>query len=637
MGTQFCKFHRSPRQRPRGTITEPLVGPSRKRSVPDVSHASPLSAVEPRGIAVAVAGAAADAPAPISRAPSPALQLSPPSPVVRPPSVLSLPEPEESTRAPVAAAGSTVVHPTPVSPPPSLPPPSAPSPSDISRVAVPDDPQTDQHFLQLWAYATKEGDWDLSTFDAVKSLIHFTKTFRAQLSAKGVAVVRTRFGDAASSEEALVAFLAWRRFDHQPPNSYGRPPPVARNANKLMAALRNGFADSGTSRSDLPEWAERGAPYPPRVERAIAEFRKEDTAEPTMHVAQEAVVFDGSDLEAALIKRLVGAADALCGIPDLALCCGLAARVESGTNCRSGNVRDIRWRDCQLGGCGVYGVINVINSKPLGNSLQSATGAARAQPKVARYINDVVTGLLFKEWFRRHLDKQYDEDQYFFPSFRRGDMDWSERLQPHHYNTAIQDLALLCGAARDEVHCKLFTSTSLRRGNAVHNYNVTRERGAQNKSCGWASASRVPLAHYTPDHVLLKPGPLFDDVAHINNRYERAVFDHSNAIFLVDLCTHCGFPRSGKFACKCPSCLKAAAGHHGQTTHSCWRAGRGMKVLDASIARLQQEAWAALGCHLRLSFDNRVFAFARPVVVPSALHAAVEAPPPSGDAASASA
>ena len=62
-----------------------------------------------------------------------------------------------------------------------------------------------------------------------------------------------------------------------------------------------------------------------------------------------------------------------------------------------------------------------------------------------------------------------------------------------------------------------------------------------------------------------------------------------------------------------------------------------MKVLDASIARLQQEAWAALGCHLRLSFDNRVFAFARPVVVPSALHAAVEAPPPSGDAASASA
>ena len=105
-----------------------------------------------------------------------------------------------------------------------------------------------------------------------------------------------------------------------------------------------------------------------------------------------------------------------------------------------------------------------------------------------------------------------------------------------------------CGLARTVEELGQFTSTSIRRGNAITTeVEVQRLRAQRNKQFAWGAKSPTPRKHYCPEGVMLQPGSLFLDTEEIDRKcYEilaQVILDrntnkHKQKLILRDHAAH---------------------------------------------------------------------------------------------------
>ena len=182
----------------------------------------------------------------------------------------------------------------------------------------------------------------------------------------------------------------------------------------------------------------------------------------------------------------------------------LLLRVQSGSNLRSGNLcGDVHWRDvhCQpssaLSGFGKLFSIDLVNTKSMPR--------LRQERKVTRHLDDQLSHHLVHTWWAKHHWARSPDD-YFFPLWRKGQWDFRRPMSNVQHCQAVQACAEFCGLHQHH----LFTSTSIRRGNALTTeVDVQRLRAERNKQFAWAPHSEVDLKHYCPEGVMVQPGPLF--------------------------------------------------------------------------------------------------------------------------------
>lgn len=100
-----------------------------------------------------------------------------------------------------------------------------------------------------------------------------------------------------------------------------------------------------------------------------------------------------------------------------------------------------------------------------------------------------------------------------------GSFDFSKPMPNDQHSLAVQDCAKFCGLAKTMEELRQFTSTSIRRGNAMGiEVEVQRLRATKAKQFAWSPRSSTPRKHYCPEGVLLQPGPLFLDYERIDMR-----------------------------------------------------------------------------------------------------------------------
>ena len=477
-------------------------------------------------------------------------------------------------------------------------------PPDLHAMAPPMDLEAVWH--RLWSEVSV--DTALASDNPVLSELHnyvlFTEMFRVHQVKLGQQFLSTPVGDIGASEDQLLAYLAYQRSHHCGKGASTKKPLCASTLLKRVGKIRSGLQVCDVA--NLPAWAHFDAPHSYKIKRAIATWSVADAHHLETKAVHEKKVLYGFQIESFCCKVIVD--DMQSGVDDLTLCGALALRVQSATNLRCGNVlHDIVWNDVSTQGIGVYGSIQVMNTKRLSPSAGSATLIARMQAKVFRYVDDKITGYLFFHWCHRHMAGRLP-NEHFFPAFVGNEMHWDQPLQQKTYLTIIRGCVGTLGLeGGDPLKAQLYTSTSIRVGNTnLTEESVARYRAQRNKDLGWVKDSTVPLSHYTSDSVALAPGPLFWDIGDCDANFDNHVHSHQVQKFTSMMCTQCGAP-----SCSCKYCRDRArfkatgAASNPKGSHTCWKAGvRTSGAMPAVVAEDMANRWLSLGCTLELCWDS---------------------------------
>ena len=96
-----------------------------------------------------------------------------------------------------------------------------------------------------------------------------------------------------------------------------------------------------------------------------------------------------------------------------------------------------------------------------------------------------------------------------FPDFGKdGKPNFAAHLSEKVHNESVRQCAAWLHLSSDPDELKLYTSTSLRRGNAATiEREVQKVRASGQQHCGWGPGSKVPEKHYTPDKAKFQPRP----------------------------------------------------------------------------------------------------------------------------------
>ena len=147
---------------------------------------------------------------------------------------------------------------------------------------------------------------------------------------------------------------------------------------------------------------------------------------------------------------------------------------------------------------------------------------------------------------------------------------------------------------------------------------VQKVRASGQQDFGWASASRVPQTHYTPQKTIFQPRPLVWDVAAANEKFDATCHAVLVEKYTRMLCRICGFPDCGCKGCAERQRIKAGREAGAKTTarHNheagCWKQGDSgnpgnQDPIEKKPEWKQQrlEAWAAKGCTLALRWHKQ--------------------------------
>ena len=150
--------------------------------------------------------------------------------------------------------------------------------------------------------------------------------------------------------------------------------------------------------------------------------------------------------------------------------------------------------------------------------------------KVARYIDDDVSGTIFATYLNRFQEHR-EPTEYFFPKIIKGSFVWTEPLQNFQHNRLIRKL--VSEMQYDSVEKQsLYNSTSIRTANQVlTEEHVQKFRAQRNTALGWAAKSETPWQHYTPREAAARPGPLFWDIDFTNEHLRQVIaigLDHGS-------------------------------------------------------------------------------------------------------------
>lgn len=476
--------------------------------------------------------------------------------------------------------------------------------------AEPEHGDVDAEWAALWAGVSEAPNPDSGVFKALHAFVDFTAKFRDQQGAQGLPFYATPLGDIGASEQQFGAFLLHQRTRCS--TRRDQRPLVLKQVLEIASAVRSGLAEL-TFGGVVPTHLVPSAQYSLWLKKRFADWAKEDHASGAREPAQEHVHLSGEQVQAFCLRTLAeyfGGGDA----SDFSICAALVLRIQSGTNLRAGCLeRELRWGDANTTKIdGSYGHIEVLNTKRLTPVGPSAHTLASMRAKVVRHIDDDITGQLFQLWVGRHSSGREKTD-YFFPFFTEGqEPQFGRPLTNHQHNAMVRRCAAMLGLAEGE-RLRLYTTTSLRRGNqAVTEQQVALFRAQRNKDNGWAKTSWVPLQHYTPDSVALAAGPLFWDISGCTEAFEAACSAHLVARFSRRLCTECGFPfdaEQGKCACHACNDIARLRGTGVSTKYAhdktCWRRGaRRHGAFPPEVADRLRKAWADVGCKYSIVWDN---------------------------------
>ena len=185
--------------------------------------------------------------------------------------------------------------------------------------------------------------------------------------------------------------------------------------------------------------------------------------------------------------------------------------VQAGTNCRHQDLGLTRWGDVvpgvDAGGDMPPRSISVMNLKML-KACGISSKIQRAQPKSQMLLTDKVSCCLFDAWWRIGGTGRAVGD-YFFPKVKDDNsFDFSSPISLRSHSIASQEVALHCKLPLANTTPSAFSSRAVRRGVGLQATRVVREVvQALNAQSGRAKDSRQNTSTYTPDHVVLEPGP----------------------------------------------------------------------------------------------------------------------------------
>ena len=287
------------------------------------------------------------------------------------------------------------------------------------------------------------------------------------------------------------------------------PATLLKQFSLLRAALHH-LAQQG---ADLPPWAHKGTRFPQAIRDQCAIWASEDLHSGAKLPSRRHLFLDGSQVEAYCLHQMQQDLLLPEGATDQNILHALVLRVQSGTNLRSGNLRqDIHWRDVFFRPSQNRFSIDVINTKI--NAGSGARSLRFNHRKVTKHLDDVLSHHLIQSWWERHHKGRSPED-YFFPYWTKSQFQWSKCMSNEQHNTAVQ----ACAAFHKIGDYVQFTSTSIRRGNALTTeIEVQNLREQRNLTCAWAHKSRVALSNYCPWTVMVQPGPLFTNVDEVEER-----------------------------------------------------------------------------------------------------------------------
>ena len=356
-----------------------------------------------------------------------------------------------------------------------------------------------------------------------------------------------------------------------------------------------------------PLWAQQGKPIPATIKKQLAHWSLQDCKGGFGRPSRKHLFLEGSHVEDfalnALREHLLHGA--LIGILR-----ALLLRVQSATNLRSGNLRNARWWDVQCstslqstGSRKVFS-LSLINTK--------CHSPLAFQMRATRCLDDQLSHHLMHSWWEA-CQRGRAPGEFLFPRcMANGCFDFAQPLSNEEHNLAVQACAHYCGLPSTVHELKQWTSTSVRRGNAVTiEVEVQRLRAQRNKQFAWGPASPTPRKHYCPEGVILQPGSLFLDTEDIDRKCIQVIGQAFLEKHTKVLCQRCGFPD-----CKCHACSQSLGTGHSKQKHTCWLLHYGPHpytvgqdpILNRRVPRqwveARQEAWAELAWDLEVHWDG---------------------------------
>ena len=446
----------------------------------------------------------------------------------------------------------------------------------------------------------KAGDPRGDSTRELTSFSQFTSAFEKEIDHAGHPFIHLPCGPCGGSERCLAQYLLHVRWYSEPGAAPRQKPLPVDDLRRRAGRIRSGAAEYNHLVA-LPSWLVAGNEYSTWLCKQFAAWGREDAAN-FAKAKHEHVVLHGSSIEEFCIALGVQILDGT-HVSDRQLVCALACRFQSGTNARYYNQTDIKWNRVARGkGLGEYGCFQIGNTKRISATQKSVKVISTTRSVVSRYIDDDVTGLLFEEHCKRHMQDR-SGDEYFFPAFNCEEIDWKRPLQNATLNAFIQDMVASMDIATTE-KARLYTTTAIRRGNqAVTEAQVQKYRQQRNKDCGWAKDSFVPQKSYTPDVVALAPGPLFWDIQQSNEALRKASLHMRVSLMNKRACKECGMPVcSARNACTCEGCNEILAnrgsGSKARISHaaSCWR--KGQRRHTNTLPKKVWDAWHSITTRL---------------------------------------
>ena len=443
----------------------------------------------------------------------------------------------------------------------------------------------------------------------LKNYSAFTASLRAPMEAEQYPIIELPIGPVGGAVQQLVAYLSYRRYGGGPKSACTTRPLTLRALLAIAAGVRAGAAEYEHV-TPLPRCLRPQEKYTSFEKKQFAYWKREDERS-WSSPAPEQVYLTGEQIQDYCIVVCAQLASGA-HVSDDMLLTALLVRFQSATNVRAGNLEyDLRWEDVhEDNGPGLYGRVSFINTKRVSAAAANVAKVSRLRAKVDRYIDDDVSGTLFKEYNKRNREGRA-ATQYFFPAAQGDAMEWDRPMSNKQHNKLIQRMVAMMGYATED-RVLLYTSTSIRRGNqALTEVLVQKFRAQRNHSLGWASGSQVPEQHYAPEAIVLAPGPLFWDIESINVELRATTRRCRLNKFSGQLCTECAFPfKEGEAKCWCTACVELSESR-GSTTKpkrahndGCWRKGaRRHGQLPQDIRQKLFEAWRAKGCRFKLEYD----------------------------------
>ena len=462
-----------------------------------------------------------------------------------------------------------------------------------------------------WDRVTNMVAHDSKVMCSLESFVDFTRRSMACQEELGMTFLQTPLGPIGSTEAAVLTWLSWRRHKMALPDDR-RMPLGAKRLKDLLSQLRTGLFELGVV--DVPHWAKPNDKMPATFARRFAVWKLEEAKHPARKVFRKVVLPFSQVLAYALHHAGLLMEQKEVSDRDLIGC--ILLLFQAGSNLRSNNlIGDLAWKHVHIspeGNC----FVDVLNTKKVSAS-SSVSEIAKAEVHAYRELDDKLSDLLVREWGVRHLKKN-DMNSHFFPRMlASGKLDFVAGMSNKQHNVIVRTCAAFNRFQQNLTLLNCYTSTSIRRANAsgpTSEALVRQFREQRHRAQGWAS-SATPDRHYIQDHDALASGPMFWDIAEINQQYDRMYKTAVVSRCVAMLCTCCGFPfHRGASECSCGACAERArlaltgSIHKVKSNHTCWRAalGAGRRMggdpcKDVEVLRDRRQAWQSLSCTLEVT------------------------------------